>query len=95
MPGGGNNNIPSQIKLDIWDTTGQEQYANLVKSFYAGTHAVIFVYSIESMASFKELYDVHMNAFLSVNSNPNVVKVIVGNKCDLENERRVSFEELQ
>ena len=29
-----------------------------------------------------------------MNTNPNVVKMIVGNKCDLDNERRVNFDEL-
>ena len=29
-----------------------------------------------------------------MNTNPNVVKMIVGNKCDLDNERRVTFDEL-
>ena len=55
VPGGGINDIPRRMKLDIWDTTGNEQMANIVKPFFAGAHAVIFVYSIESLASFKEL----------------------------------------
>ena len=29
-----------------------------------------------------------------MNTNPNVIKMIVGNKCDLDNERRVNFDEL-
>ena len=35
-----------------------------------------------------------MAKFDEMNTNPNVIKMIVGNKCDLENERRVSFEDL-
>ena len=42
------NDLPIRMKLDIWDTTGNEAMANLIKPLFAGAHAVIFVYSIES-----------------------------------------------
>ena len=35
-----------------------------------------------------------MQKFDEMNTNPNVIKMIVGNKCDLDNERLVSYEEL-
>ena len=35
-----------------------------------------------------------MQKFDEMNTNPNVIKMIVGNKCDLDNERMVNFEEL-
>ena len=66
----------------------------MMKSFYTNVYAVIFVYSIDMPTSFKALEDIHMPAFEDCNTNEDVIKVIVGNKCDLDNERRVSFEEL-
>ncbi len=89
VPGGGVNGKPAQFRLDIWDTAGQEEYANIVKTFYAGAHAVIFVYSIESSVSFKQLEDSIENFDKITKGSSNIVKIIVGNKCDLDNDRRV------
>ncbi len=36
----------SIIKLDIWDTCGQEEYRSLMKSFYLGSSLIIIVYAI-------------------------------------------------
>ena len=35
-----------KVKLQIWDTAGQESFRSIVKSFYRNTSAVILVYNI-------------------------------------------------
>ena len=65
-----------------------------MKAYYNNVYAVVFVYSIDKPSTFSDLQDIHIPNFDSCNTNQNVIKVIVGNKCDLDNERRVTFEEL-
>ena len=45
------------IKLDIWDTAGQEIFQALVETFYKGSKGVILMYDITNEESFKKLRD--------------------------------------
>ena len=79
------------IKLQIWDTCGQEVYRSLITNFYRNASLAMMVYSIDSRESF-----LHINQWLKevrIQSNPDVKIILIGNKADLENEREVSFEE--
>ena len=77
------------IKLEIWDTAGQEIYRSLAPMYYRGASAAIIVYNIN-----------HTNTFNNARSWINEIKekgqknciiVLVGNKCDLPN-RNVNYE---
>ena len=78
------------IKLQIWDTCGQEVYRSLISSFYRSASLAIIVYSIDNEESFinieKWLNDVKSQ------SNPDVKIFIIGNKADLEDKREVTKE---
>ena len=79
------------IKLQIWDTCGQEVYRSLITNFYRNASLAMMVYAINSRESF-----LHINQWLKeirVQSNPDVKILLIGNKCDLENERTVLTEE--
>ena len=76
------------IRLQIWDTCGQEVYRSLISGFYRNSSLAILVYSIDSMKSFKNL-EIWVNE-IKVNSNPNVKVFLIGNKKDLEDKREVS-----
>jgi len=78
------------IKLQIWDTAGQESFRSITHSYYRGSHGCLLVYDITRRETFE-----FMRSWLSdVRSNaPNVVVVLVGNKLDLEKDREVSYEE--
>lgn len=43
------------IKLQIWDTAGQETFKSIVRNFYKGSQAVFLVYSIADRKSFNEI----------------------------------------
>ena len=43
------------IKLNIWDTCGQEKYRSIGKVFYKGVNGVVFVYSINDRHSFEDI----------------------------------------
>ena len=79
------------IKLQIWDTCGQEIYRSLIKNFYRNSSLAIIVYSIDQKNSFKDI-----NLWIKeikVNSSPDIKIVLIGNKSDLDNDRQVSYEE--
>ena len=71
-----------KIKLQIWDTCGQEMYRSLVQGFYRNTSLAIIVYDISSKKSFEGL-DPWLKD-LRQHTEPNIPAFIVGNKCDLE-----------
>ena len=79
------------VKLQIWDTCGQEIYRSLIKSFYRNASLAMIVYSIDSKKSFNNINewikDIRMNCI------PDVRIVLIGNKKDLEDKRQVSYEE--
>ena len=79
------------IKLNIWDTIGQEQYRSIAKLFLNDTKIVILVYSILSERTFKEL-DYWYNLCVE-NLGPNLTLGIIGNKADLFLDQKVTEEE--
>ena len=80
-----------KVKLQIWDTAGQERFKNITASYYRGGNGVLVVYDITDRESFENL-----NSWLieiEKNANKNVYKLLIGNKCDLEEKRKVSYQE--
>ena len=83
-----NNNV---LKLQIWDTCGQEVYKSLISNFYRNSSLALILYAINNRDTF-----LHAETWLNDlknQANPNVKVFLVGNKSDLENERVVSKEE--
>ena len=81
------------IKLQIWDTCGQEIYQSLITNFYRNSSLAIMVYSINDRTSFENL-DNWLKE-LKRESNPDAKTILIGNKVDLESERVVSKEEAE
>ena len=79
------------VKLQVWDTCGQEVYKSLISNFYRNSSLALIVYAINNRNSFEHA-EIWLNE-LKNQSNPNVKIFLVGNKCDLENDRVVSKEE--
>ena len=76
------------IKLQIWDTCGQEVYRSLISNFYRNSSLAILLYAINNRTSFINVE--HWLKDLKSEANPNVRVMLIGNKCDLENERIIS-----
>ena len=83
-----NNNV---LKLQIWDTCGQEVYKSLISNFYRNSSLALILYAINSRESFQHA-ETWLNDLKS-QANPNVRVFLVGNKSDLENERVITKEE--
>ena len=79
------------IKMQIWDTAGQERFKTITSSYYKGAHGIFLVYDISDRKSYEDI-ETFLNEIDNI-CNENVVKVIIGNKCDLENERSINSKE--
>jgi len=79
-----------QIKLQIWDTAGQESFRSITRSYYRGATGALLVYDISRRDTFN-----HLTRWLEEarqHANPKMVIMLIGNKSDLE-KREVSYEE--
>lgn len=79
------------VKLQIWDTAGQERFKTITSSYYKGAHGIILTYDMTDKQSFKDIEN--WLAEVDKYANENVVKLLVGNKNDLESNRQVTFNE--
>jgi len=70
-----------QIKLQIWDTAGQESFRSITRSYYRGAAGALLVYDITR----RETFD-HLASWLEdarQHANPNMTIMLIGNKADL------------
>ena len=72
-----------KIKLQIWDTCGQEIYRSLIQGFYRNTAATIIVFSKTDRRSFDNLGSWVKD--VKNNTEQEIPLFLVGNKCDVEN----------
>ncbi|XP_053387969.1 ras-related protein ORAB-1-like isoform X1 [Mercenaria mercenaria] len=79
------------IKAQIWDTAGQEKFRTFTLSYYRGCHGAIIVFDVTYRPSFKQVEN--WITELKTYGPESVPKLLVGNKCDLTNERCVTTEE--
>jgi len=80
-----------KIKLQIWDTAGQERFRAVTRSYYRGAAGALMVYDVTRRSTYN-----HLSSWLTDArnlTNPNTVIFLIGNKCDLEAQRDVTFEE--
>ena len=73
------------LKLEIWDTCGQEAYRSLIKSFFNNSSLAIIVYAIDSKKSFNSI-DEWIRQCRSLCS-PDTRFFLIGNKNDVEKEK--------
>lgn len=78
--------------LDVLDTAGQEEYSAMREQYMRTGEGFLLVYSVTSRSSFEELATFYQQ-ILRVKDSDFVPVLLVGNKCDLEDERQVSYDE--
>ena len=78
-----------QIKLQIWDSAGQEKFRSLIPNYIRGASLIFLVYDITNKNSFDHLSD----WIKFINNIENSIIIIVGNKIDLEDKRVILFED--
>ena len=82
-----------KFRLQIWDTAGQENYRSITRAYYKNSVCAILVYDISNRESFE-----HISNWIEdclAQSPKTVFMVLVGNKSDLNENRKVSFQEGQ
>lgn len=80
-----------QCMLEILDTAGTEQFTAMRDLYMKNGQGFILVYSITAQSTFNDLQDLR-EQILRVKDTDDVPMVLVGNKCDLEDERVVGKE---
>jgi len=75
-----------KVKMAIWDTAGQERFRSMAPMYYRGSQGAVVMYSVESEESFAGLEQWINDLRDGVQGS--LVIAIVGNKCDVEAEKR-------
>ena len=79
------------IKLQIWDTAGQERFKTITASYYKGAHGIMVTYDLTDRESFSAIEN-WMNE-VEKNASDNISRILLGNKSDLEDARKVTTDE--
>ena len=79
-----------KVKLQIWDTAGQEKFKSITKAYYRGAHGILVVFDISNMDSFS-----HTESWIESirDANTDIDIILIGNKADLP--RQVPKDEAQ
>jgi small GTP-binding protein len=78
------------VKAQIWDTAGQERYRSITSAYYKGAKGGLLVFDLTNEESFNSI-DKWLKE-LKQECESDLVIVLVGNKSDLTESRKVSFE---
>ncbi|CAG5897075.1 unnamed protein product [Menidia menidia] len=73
----------NKAKLAIWDTAGQERFRTLTPSYYRGAQGVILVYDVTKRDTFTKLEN-WLNELETYSTRNDIVKMLVGNKIDMD-----------
>lgn len=75
-----------QMKLQLWDSAGQERFRTIASSYYRGAHGVVVVFDLTDAKSFESvdswLEEIGEHA-------PTVRRILIGNKSDLVDQRAI------
>ena len=74
------------VKLNIWDSAGQERFRTIVNTYYRGAHGIIVVYDTTDRDSFEHLPEWLKD--VSELAEPNSKKLLVGTKVDMDGSSR-------
>ncbi|KAK0399567.1 hypothetical protein QR680_003111 [Steinernema hermaphroditum] len=83
-----------QCMLEILDTAGTEQFTAMRDLYMKNGQGFVLVYSITTQSTFNDLMDLR-DQILRVKDTEDVPMILVGNKCDLEDERVVGKDQGQ
>ncbi|XP_051507454.1 ras-related protein Rab-8B-like [Myxocyprinus asiaticus] len=79
-----------KIKLQIWDTAGHERFRTITPAYYRGAMGIMLVYDITNEKSFDNIKSWIRN--IEEHASSDVERMILGNKCDMNEKRRVPKE---
>ncbi len=77
------------LKLQIWDTAGQENFRSVTRSYYRGACCALLLYDVTRRDTFY-----HVSQWVEearAIANPHMVITLIGNKIDLDQRRAVRY----
>ena len=83
----------SVIKMQIWDTCGQEAYRSLINSFYRNSALAMIIYAIDDINSYNHIEEWLNEIRTKVGQETKLY--LIGNKLDLEKDRQVNTEDAE
>jgi len=84
-------NSGKQVKVQIWDTAGQDRFRAITKNYYKGAHGIILIYDVTNQLTFENVTN-WINQ-IKEEASDKVTIFLVGNKIDDEKNRKVNTEE--
>ena len=78
------------IKVQLWDTAGQDKYRTIAKNYYKGSHGILLLYDITKMTSFENIREWIRDIKEEVSEK--AIICLIGNKIDLTDNRKISKE---
>ncbi|GMT36746.1 hypothetical protein PFISCL1PPCAC_28043, partial [Pristionchus fissidentatus] len=82
-----------QVKLQIFDTAGQERFRSVTSAYYRDADALLLVFDVANRLSFENIRN--WLGQIKDFAKDNVMVTLVGNKCDLASQRKISVKEAQ
>lgn len=76
------------VKLEIWDTAGQETYRSILPLYYKAAGCVLLTFDLTRKSTFEELKKFWVKQ-IQQQCDPKVIVVLIGNKCDMNDKRQV------
>lgn len=80
-----------KVRLQVWDTAGQERFHAISVSYYRTAAGIMLVYDITRRCSFENI--AKWLRKIDEHAKEDVIKLLIGNKCDMEQPRAVMREE--
>ena len=79
------------IKVQLWDTAGQDRYRTIAKNYYKGSHGILLLYDVTKVNSFENISEWIKDIRDEVYEK--TIIFLIGNKIDKSNERKVTKEQ--
>jgi len=80
-----------KIKVQIWDTAGQDRFLAITKNYYRGANGILLVFDITNLSSFEHIKN--WIEQIKEEAPEKIIIYLVGNKIDCVNNRLISYEE--
>ena len=74
------------IKLQIWDTAGEDRFRAITKNYYKGANGIILIYDVTNLQTYENVKN--WITQIREEANPNVIIYLAGNKIDIPEDSR-------
>ncbi len=81
------------IKVQLWDTAGQDRYRTIAKNYYKGSHGILLLYDVTKTSSFENIREWIKDIREEVYEK--AIIFLIGNKIDIKDQIKIKTEEAQ